>query len=141
MQGEGVTEVAGSRHRVMVFPSTEGRKPDFPGLARRIGGISDPSDVRLRIHACPGAPACSRGTVAARQDAEAILHALSEMNVDKAIIHISGCEKRCAYAHDADITADGANGRYEVTRSGSTSREAVDASGLQGLILDLSMSP
>lgn len=141
MQREGVTQVAVSRHRVMVFPSTEGRKPDFPGLARRIGGISDPGDVRLRIHACPGAPACSRGTVAARQDAEAILHVLGEMSVDKAVIHISGCEKRCAYAHDADITAVGANGRYEVMRSGSRSREAVDASGLPGVIADLARAP
>jgi precorrin-3B synthase len=141
MQREGVTQVAVSRHRVMVFPYTEGCKPDYPGLARRIGGISDPGDVRLRIHACPGAPACSRGTVAARQDAEAILHVLSDMSVDKAVIHISGCEKRCAYAQDADITAVGVNGRYEVTRSGSRSREAVDASGLPGLVADFARAP
>ncbi len=111
MRRQSIAEAWLTPHRILVFPKEEGSNARFIELAACIGGIADPSDIRLRIHACLGAPSCSRGTVAARMDAEAVLAQLPNRMGAKTI-HISGCEKGCAYRGRADIAAIGSNGCY-----------------------------
>jgi precorrin-3B synthase len=116
MRQQSIPEAALSPRRALVFPVQGQDKGEFQELAQRISGITSPGDLRLRIHACPGAPACSRAAVHTRRDAEAVFAALGEGGLPKGTIHISGCEKRCAYPHPADIVAIGTdNGRYAVT--------------------------
>jgi precorrin-3B synthase len=138
MRQQGIPEAALSSRRALVFPVQQQDKPAFQELAQRIRGITGPEDFRLRVHACPGAPACSRATVQARRDAEAILAALGEGGLPQGTIHISGCEKRCAYPHRADITAIGAeDGRYIITGPRGQTRAAVAGDRLAGIAAEL----
>jgi precorrin-3B synthase len=64
--------------------------------ARRLGFAVDPSDARRRIVACPGAPACASGLIAARTIAAEIAKSL-ELPGSGVAIHVSGCAKGCAH--------------------------------------------
>jgi precorrin-3B synthase len=117
MRRMGVAEAAVSPRRALVFAVSGENKAAFGDLARRVGAITDPADIRLRVHGCPGMPFCARATVPARRDAEKLLSTLEASGFPKGTVHISGCEKRCAFPHRADITAIGAGGRYMLAGS------------------------
>ncbi len=135
MTSEGIAEAILTPHRALVFPVTGREKPALQALAGRIGGITGPGDIRLRVHGCPGAPACLRATVPARRDAVAVFEALRTVAMPRGTIHISGCEKRCAYPQGADITAIGAAGRYNITVPSQT-RSGVAGAELAAVIAD-----
>jgi precorrin-3B synthase len=141
MRQQSIPETALSPRRAFVFPVQEDDKAALRELAQRIGGITRPEDLRLRVYACPGAPACSRATAAARRDAEALLVALGEGGLPKGTIHVSGCEKRCAYPYPADITAIGAADRYyTVTGPHAQRRAAIGTDGLAGVVAEFAGS-
>jgi precorrin-3B synthase len=138
MRRLSIPEAALSPRRAFVFPIHKHDKAAFQELAQRISGITSPGDLRLRIHACPGAPACSRATVQARRDAEAILAAFGEGGLPGRAIHISGCGKRCAYPHRAGITATGADdGRYIVTGPHGQIHAVIAADRLASVVAEL----
>jgi precorrin-3B synthase len=70
-----------------------------------LGFIVDADDPRLRIAACPGAPACMHGHLRVRDDAARWAAKLPQG--DGVILHVSGCAKGCAKptATDATFTA------------------------------------
>ena len=74
------------------------------------GFITDPADPCLLVTACPGAPACSSGTVAARADAARLRPSRP--------VHVSGCTKGCAHPGPAPLTLVGREGRYDVVQNG-----------------------
>ena len=59
-----------------------------------LGFIVDADDPRLRIAACPGAPACMHGHRSVRDDATRWAAILPKG--DGVILHVSGCAKGCA---------------------------------------------
>jgi precorrin-3B synthase len=59
-----------------------------------LGFIVDAGDPRLRIAACPGAPACMHGHLRVRDDATRWAAKLPKG--DGVILHVSGCVKGCA---------------------------------------------
>jgi precorrin-3B synthase len=59
-----------------------------------LGFIVDADDPRLRIAACPGAPACMHGHLRVRDDAARWAAKLPKG--DGVILHVSGCAKGCA---------------------------------------------
>jgi precorrin-3B synthase len=81
--------------------------------------IVDENDPRLRIEACPGAPACNSASV----DTRAAAGRLAALGVDGSI-HVSGCAKGCARSAPADLTLVGQDGRYGVVRNG-TARDPI----------------
>jgi precorrin-3B synthase len=95
-----------------------------------LGLITDPSDPRLRILACVGAPSCTSATVDARADATHLAVIVGEHARDT--IHVSGCAKSCAHRGPASLTLVGRDGRYDVIRNGMAS----DRPSLTGLRLD-----
>jgi precorrin-3B synthase len=96
--------------------------PLDPAALAALGFVTDPADPRLRIAACPGAPACASGTVPARADA-ALLAKLGLAN-----LHVSGCAKGCAH-HAPAATLVGRDGRYDLIRHGRAG-DPPDAVGL-----------
>jgi precorrin-3B synthase len=138
MRQRSIPQAALSPRRVLVFPVHERDKAAFQELAHQIGGITSPEDLRLRVHACPGAPACSRATVQARCDAGALLATVGEGGLPVGTIHISGCGKLCAYPHGANITAVGTDdGCYTVTGPHGQRRAAIPAGALAGAVAEL----
>jgi precorrin-3B synthase len=59
-----------------------------------LGFIVDADDPRLRIAACPGAPACMHGYRSVRDDATNWAALLPK--AEGVILHVSGCAKGCA---------------------------------------------
>ena len=98
-------------------------RPDVGAFAAA-GFITDPADPRRSIAACPGAPACASGTVAARTDA-AWLAARGLVD-----LHVSGCAKGCA-SRRATATLVGRGGCYDLVPNGRAS----DPPHLTGLTL------
>jgi precorrin-3B synthase len=91
-----------------------------------LGMIVAPDDVRARIAACPGQPACASATVATRADADR----LAALRLP-GTLHVSGCAKGCAHPGAADIVLVGDSGRYNIVRHG----RAGDAPWQTGLTL------
>jgi precorrin-3B synthase len=105
-----------------------------------LGFLVDADDPRLRIAACPGAPACIHGHLSVRGDATRWAAKLPKG--EGVILHVSGCAKGCArpaataatFAATAtgyDLILDGRAGDPP-TRSGLSSAEVARLLGGEG---------
>jgi precorrin-3B synthase len=74
--------------------------------ARRLDFAVDAADGRRRIVACPGAPSCASGLIAARTIAAEIAKSL-ELPGRGVAVHVSGCAKGCAHPAAARFTIVG----------------------------------
>jgi len=97
------------------------------GSIAELGFIASADEPRLRIAACPGAPACAHGNRPVREDA-ARWAALMPKG-DGVVLHLSGCAKGCARpaATAATLTATGVG--YDLILAG----KAGDAPARRGL--------
>lgn len=78
--------------------------------ARRLGFAVDADDPRRRIVACPGAPSCASGLIAARALAAEIAKRVPVAHVPAGqgvAVHVSGCAKGCAHPAPAPLTVVG----------------------------------
>jgi precorrin-3B synthase len=75
--------------------------------ARRLDFIVAATDPRRRIVACPGAPACASGLIAARALAAEIARDVP-LSGEGVAMHVSGCAKGCAHPASAPLTIVGA---------------------------------
>jgi len=121
-----LAQVAGA-HGVRAVRLAPGRALLLLGVARenaealaakaeRLGFIVRAADPRRRIVACPGAPACASGLIAARSLAGEISRHLSPSGDT---IHISGCAKGCAHPAAAALTVVGSARGCGIIRHGT----------------------
>ncbi|WP_378950227.1 precorrin-3B synthase [Mesorhizobium sp. ANAO-SY3R2] len=75
--------------------------------ANNLGLVTAPTDPRIRIAACPGAPACASGMIAARDVAAEIAQTLGPALDPTLSLHVSGCAKGCAHPGVAALTIVG----------------------------------
>lgn len=78
--------------------------------AGRLGMATRPDDVRLRIAACAGAPACASAHLPTR----AIAREAAALLREPESLHISGCAKQCAKPAAASATLIGGAEGFEV---------------------------
>ena len=107
--------------------------------ADHLGFIVDARDARRRVVACPGAPACASGLIAARALAAEIANVLLAAETGLAV-HVSGCAKGCAHPAPAPLTIVGtAQGCGLVTNglARSTPERVVDTSDLVEIVAAL----
>ena len=100
------------------------------GEVEALGLIVDPTDPRLNIFACVGAPSCMNASIDARGDAVRLATVVGATRGDT--LHISGCIKSCAHRGPASLTLVGRDGRYDLIRNGT----ATDRPSLTGLTMD-----
>jgi precorrin-3B synthase len=81
--------------------------------AQQLGFIVDAADPRRRIVACPGAPACGSGLIAARAIASTLVP------LRHGVIHVSGCPKGCAHPAAAVLTIVGTARGCGMIRNGT----------------------
>lgn len=102
----GATEIRTAPQRALLFiglpPAANQR---LQNTAAALGFVTDASDPRTRIAACPGAPACASGQIATRDIAETI--AADNADTLDFTLHISGCAKGCAHPGPAALTVVG----------------------------------
>jgi precorrin-3B synthase len=104
-------------------------------LRASAGLITQMPDPRLNITACPGKPACARGTVSPREDAlllGRVAQGLCLSSPGLIGLHISGCAKGCARSTATKATLVGRNGRYDLVIDGT----ADDPPMREGLTLE-----
>jgi precorrin-3B synthase len=82
------------------------------------GFVTNQGDPRLSIAACPGKPACVRGTVSPRDDALS-LGWVAQGLMGGIGLHISGCAKGCARSLATKATLVGRDGRYDLVIDGA----------------------
>jgi precorrin-3B synthase len=84
--------------------------------AGRLGFITDASDPRRRIIACPGAPSCASGLIAARAIAAELAGRLPPA---LPLVHIAGCAKGCAHPGPAPLTIVGTSQGCGIVHDGT----------------------
>jgi precorrin-3B synthase len=105
--------------RALLFgPLGVGEAEAMRVAAERLGFITDASDPRRRIAACPGSPFCAHGLIAARALAASIAPHVS-LSGDGIAVHVSGCAKGCAHPKTASLTIVGTEQGCGVVRDGS----------------------
>ena len=93
--------------------------------AGRLDFITHASDPRRRIAACPGAPSCAHGLIAARALAAELARHVS-LSGDGIAVHVSGCAKGCAHPRPAPFTIVGAEQGCGIVRDGSARDEPAE---------------
>jgi precorrin-3B synthase len=85
---------------------------DLITAAEHQGFIVRADDPRRRVAACPGAPACGSGLIAARTLAARLVPLLAPIagqgRDGGVVVHVSGCPKGCAHPAPAALTLVGA---------------------------------
>jgi precorrin-3B synthase len=99
---------------------------DAPGQAAAVreaatdaGLIVRADDSRRAIAACPGAPACASGEMAARDLADTIAAVAAPLLKGSVRVHLSGCPKGCAQPLPAALTVVGRAGACGVVFDGT----------------------
>lgn len=87
--------------------------------ADHLGFIVDARDSRRRVAACPGAPACASGLIAARALAAEIANRLTPSD-DGIAVHVSGCAKGCAHPAQAPLTIVGTEVGCGIVHNGTS---------------------
>jgi len=104
-EGFGSGEVRLSPGRALLLPDV--RERDGAELARRAIAqhfIVERPQPWLRLIACSGAPACGSAHGETRQLASELAPLVRAQLKSSATLHVSGCEKGCAWGGAADIT-------------------------------------
>ena len=128
----GVIEIRPAPRRILmpICPSAVAAEA-IRQAAAELDFITEASDPRRQITACPGAPACASGKIAARAVASELAKELGDrfglsdplhdtFASDDLSIHISGCEKGCARQAAADITIVGGENGAGLVVGGTT---------------------
>ncbi|MGB0960588.1 MAG: precorrin-3B synthase [Halocynthiibacter sp.] len=105
-----------------LFLARQRTTPDIDGITL------DPTDPRLRIAACPGAPKCPQGL----GDPRALADVLAPFLPADLDLHISGCAKGCAATHAVDVALTATCDGYDIIYNGLAS----DAPTHTGVSLD-----
>lgn len=108
---------------LLLGPLSEANATATARDAQELDFIVEADDPRRRIVACPGAPACAHGLIAARALAAEIARELPLPGGQGVALHVSGCTKGCAHPSPAPLTIVGTEHGCGVIVDG-TAREA-----------------
>ncbi len=92
------------------------RAPSFVAASAKLGFILDADDPRLRVVACPGAPACLHAHRRLREDATRWAALLP--NGEGPALHVSGCAKGCARPAPTTATLTATSAGYDLVLEG-----------------------
>jgi precorrin-3B synthase len=102
----------------------------------RLGFTTDADEPRLRIAACPGAPACMHGHRPAREDATRWAALMPKG--EGVVLHVSGCAKGCARAAETTATLTATATGYDLILGGKAgdppARRGLSNEGIEQLL-------
>jgi precorrin-3B synthase len=118
-RANGATWIATAPDRtLLVGPIDEMTGFSLATAADHLGFVVDARDSKRRVVACPGAPSCASGLIAARALAAEIAGALPPSQ-DGVAVHVSGCAKGCAHPQAAPLTIVGTEHGCGIIRDGA----------------------
>ena len=107
------------------------------GSIAGLGFIANADEPRLRIAACPGAPACAHGHRPARGDAARWAPLLPKG--EGVVLHVSGCAKGCARPAATAATLTATERGYDLIYAGRAgdppARRGLSAASVIGLLV------
>ena len=108
------------------------------GSIESLGFVSNADEPRLRIAACPGAPACMHGVRAVREDAARWAPLLPKG--DGVVLHVSGCAKGCARPAETAATLTATETGYDLILNGKAgdppARRGLASERIEELLVD-----
>ena len=136
-EANGALWVRPAPDRALLFgPMTGANAVATCQAAGRLGLVTEASDSRRRFVACPGAPSCAQGLIAARALATEMARNMALAGEDVAI-HVSGCTKGCAHPKSAPLTIVGTERGCGIVRSGSARDKPAEYADPADLIAEL----
>lgn len=105
--------------RTLVLMGVPAVSATLTTAATQAGFIVGPEDLRLRVTACVGKPACASAAV----DVRAAASQLAAIWRGDGVLHVSGCAKGCAHPGPASVTLVGTAGPdvYDMVLDGRAS--------------------
>lgn len=118
-QALGMTELRLTPWRGLIFVASDAAAAtQLIVRARQLGFVTRQHDPRRSVAACPGAPACEKGSTPVREDAAHFADAIADLPRD-VTLHVSGCAKGCACRRPTAITLVAEAGRYGLVVNGT----------------------
>ncbi len=113
------------------------RAASFVAADSRLGFILGADDPRLRVVACPGAPACMHAHRPLREDA--LRWAALLPKGEGLALHVSGCAKGCARAKSTPATLTATATGYDLVLAGKAgdtpARRGLSSGAVEGVLL------
>ena len=103
---------------LLLGPLSRAKAAKTRQVAANLGFVTEASDPRRRIAACPGAPFCAYGLIAARALAAEIARHVPLAGERGILLHVSGCCKGCAHPAPAPLTVVGTEKGCGLVRNG-----------------------
>lgn len=89
------------------------------------GLVTDRNDLRLKIAACAGAPACASAHLPTKAVAQLIVESRPDLLASLPALHISGCGKQCARPAGASLSLIGTAAEAELIEDGVRAGEEI----------------
>ena len=116
----GATEIRSAPGRMLLVPGLSAEPAaSLQTKAAALGFFTAADDRRLRVAACPGAPACASGRIATRALAETIAARNDDMLDGSFTLHVSGCAKGCAHPGASALTLTGGENGVALVAGGT----------------------
>lgn len=116
----GASEIRPAPRRALLFLGLTGQAcAELRQTAAALGFVTEASDPRTHIAACPGAPACASGHLSTREIAETLAADHAGFLDGSFTLHISGCAKGCAHPATAALTLVGDENRAGLVVDGT----------------------
>jgi precorrin-3B synthase len=124
----GATEMRPAPGRSLLFLGLgEYTCHQLQDTAAALGFITNITDPRLHIAACPGKPACTSGRIKTRTIAEYIAATQAGFLDGSFTLHVSGCTKGCAHPGAAALTVVGYKGAAGLVVNASAKALSLDS--------------
>ncbi len=112
---------------LLVLGLTRGESDRVRQLAATHGLVTDPDDLRLRIAACAGAPACASARLPTKAIAQSVVELRPDLLAALPALHISGCGKQCARPSGPSLSLVGGPDGPEIVDAGADASETIRA--------------
>ncbi len=96
-------------------------------IAETHGLVIDSEDLRLRIAACAGAPACASAHLSTKSIAQSVVALRPDLLAVLPALHISGCGKQCARPAGSALSLIGTEEGHEIVDDSSSAGDEIRA--------------
>jgi precorrin-3B synthase len=133
----GIGELRVSPERELLMPGVrESQSRELAAAVRGAGLIADDDAPLRRVTACAGAPRCGSARGETRELARRCAAQLQPLLAAGARLHVSGCEKSCAFDGPAEITLVPGAGGLKLGLGLGAAETAVTATRSQADVLN-----
>jgi len=120
-QAHGSGEMRLTPWRAILLPGVDAKAAQHILSQASDAFITDPSDARLAVIACPGAPACASADGPTQEDALSLAQLARALSPSGVTLHVSGCAKGCARPAASAVTLVARAGLYDLITQGRAS--------------------